>query len=295
MARPAKKGVDYFSHDCVSGKTIYILEEKHGNDGYAFWFKLLEFLGTKQDHVLDCSNVPDMEYLQAKSRITREKMEEILCLLANLDAIDKELWSQKIVWSQGLIERISPVYVNRKLKTPSKPSFYARNPDQTAVSTEKSTQSKVKESKGEKSKVKSTTVLSASVEADRLNIVKKEYETLSTELAGKDQREVYKAIRDFVTDKKPGFAEPFVDAWNIFAPNNNLETVQEITKDRRDKIRIRTREPAFDFFKILGAIRQNSFYRGENSSNWKIDFNYVIHSEKNYIKLIEKYKENGSH
>ncbi len=69
MARPKKKGVDYFPHDCVTGKTIFILEQKYGNDGYAFWFKLLEFLGTKEGHYLDCHNIEDIEFLQAKTHL----------------------------------------------------------------------------------------------------------------------------------------------------------------------------------------------------------------------------------
>ena len=45
MARPRKQTVDYFPHYCKCGRTIFILENRFGNDGYAFWFKLLEILG----------------------------------------------------------------------------------------------------------------------------------------------------------------------------------------------------------------------------------------------------------
>lgn len=47
MARPKKQTVDYFPHFVKGGRTIFILENKFGNDGYAFWFKLLEILGGK--------------------------------------------------------------------------------------------------------------------------------------------------------------------------------------------------------------------------------------------------------
>ena len=50
MTRPMKKGVDYFPHACVHGQTMFILEQRWGNDGYAFWFKLLEMLGTTEGH-----------------------------------------------------------------------------------------------------------------------------------------------------------------------------------------------------------------------------------------------------
>ncbi len=290
MARPLKKGVDYFPHDCVSGKTLYILEQKHGNDGYAFWYKLLELIGTKNGHFLDCNNAADMEFLQAKTRLDKDCCLKILDLLATLEAIDQELWKNKLIWSQEFVDRISDVYANRRMKTPEKPNYYKSKPDEAEVSTSKSTQSKVKESKVKETKANAA-ALAASSEADHQRDLKKEYEELQKNMEGKDPREVYRLIREFVQTKKPAFAEPYVDAWNIFAPSNNLEQVKDITPDRREKIRIRSREPGFDFFKILGAIRQNAFYKGENSSNWKIDFNYVIHSQKNYVKLIEKFKE----
>jgi hypothetical protein len=121
--------------------------------------------------------------------------------------------------------------------------------------------------------------------------LKKEYQILQTENSDKDRKVVFGQIKNFIEEKKPGFPEPYVDAWNIFAQTYGLEQVKQISGDRRDKIRIRTREPSFDFFKILGTIRQDSFYRGENQQQWKVDFNFIIKSEKNYIKLIEKFKE----
>lgn len=290
MARPLKKGVDYFPHDCISGKTLFIVEQKYGNDGYSFWFKLLEFLGSKEGHYLDCNDIADMEFLQAKTRLDAETVFNILDLLAGLEAIDKELWAAKVVWTQGFIDRISDVYVNRRQKTPERPSFYSSKLQPDSITTSKSTQSKVKERKGNKSKETPNGVM-ASGEADLQKQVKEEYEKLVVANAGTDPREVYKVIRQFVADNKPEFAEPFVDAWNIFAPNNGLEKVKSITPDRRNKIRIRTREPEFDFFKILSSIRQNSFYTGDNTRNWKVAFNYVVESQSNYLPIIEKLKE----
>ena len=48
MTRPKKQTVDYFPHSCNHKKTIYILEERYGNNGYSFWFKLLEMLGNTE-------------------------------------------------------------------------------------------------------------------------------------------------------------------------------------------------------------------------------------------------------
>lgn len=134
--------------------------------------------------------------------------------------------------------------------------------------------------------------LKESEETTRQNELKEEYAKLLESTEGKDDREVFKVIRDFVNTQKPTFAEPFVDAWNIFAPTNNIPRVEHISQARRDKIRTRTREPGFDFFKVLASIRQNGFYRGEGQGGWKVDFNHVVESEDNYLKIIEKLREN---
>lgn len=67
MARPKKQTVDYFPHSCVHKKTMFILEQKYGNDGYAFWFKLLEMLGSTEGHFLSLKNGMEWEFLIAKT------------------------------------------------------------------------------------------------------------------------------------------------------------------------------------------------------------------------------------
>lgn len=159
MARPKKKTVDYFPHKCVSGKTIFILEQEFGNDGYAFWFKLLEQLGSKEGHYIDCKNASELRFLQAKTRLSGDKTLEMLNLLAELEAIDPELWEQKVIWSQNFVDGISDVYINRRVEKPSKPSFYTPKPTYAALSgpdysdpTAESTQSRLKEIKVKETK-----------------------------------------------------------------------------------------------------------------------------------------------
>lgn len=108
MGRPPKKGVDYFSHDCdAAGKpTCYTLQERFGNDGYAFWFKLLEFLGQRENLSFDCKLQAEWIYFVAKSKVSEEKAIAILDTLASIDAIDAELWKERIVWSDNFLERV---------------------------------------------------------------------------------------------------------------------------------------------------------------------------------------------
>ena len=165
MARPKKQTVEYFPHYVTSGKTIFILENNFGNDGYAFWFKVLELLGMTDGHVYDCRNTSDWEFLLAKTHVSEDLADRILKKLADLDAIDSELWKNRIIWSDNFVQNLIPVYANRKSKPPSKPVINSRNdsakgflPVETScggISTKKTLQSKVKESKVKESKKES--------------------------------------------------------------------------------------------------------------------------------------------
>ena len=157
MARPKKETVDYFPHFVNSGKTLFILEQNYGNDGYAFWFKILELLGSSDGHYYDCRNVPAWKFLLAKTNLSEEKTIEIFNMLVELEAIDKELWQEKIIWSDNFVKNLLPVYSNRKSELPKKPIITSSNDstdeflpvetEQNSISTETNSQSKVKESK----------------------------------------------------------------------------------------------------------------------------------------------------
>lgn len=128
MARPQKQTVEYFPHMVAGGKTLFILENKFGNDGYAFWFKLLELLGNSEGHYYDCNNSYDYEFLLAKTRVSEDIATNILNCLAELDAIDKELWQNKIIWSDNFIKNIADAYNRRKVELPQKPKLVNHNP-----------------------------------------------------------------------------------------------------------------------------------------------------------------------
>ena len=113
MARPKKATVEYFQHYTTHGKTMYTIEAKYGNDGYAFWFKLLELLGSTEQHFIDCNLDEEFEYLLACTRFNQEKAIEILNLLSKIVAIDTDLWEYKVIWSANFISNLAPVYSRR--------------------------------------------------------------------------------------------------------------------------------------------------------------------------------------
>lgn len=123
MARPIKHTVDYFSHDADAsiGKTITILENYFGHEGYSAWFKLLENISATNNHVIDVRNSVNYEFLCGKMKFKPERLTEILNKMAELDAIDSNLWKLKIIWCDNFVTRLSTVYEKRKQELPNKP------------------------------------------------------------------------------------------------------------------------------------------------------------------------------
>lgn len=142
MARPQKFTIDYFPHIVNGGKTMLILQNEFGNDGYAFWFKLLELLCNSDGQVFDYNNQASWRLLLAITLVSEDIVIKILQLLADLNAIDPELHREKIIWSQSLVENLELVYRRRSTGIPEKPVIVSNNPPSVGVSVNKSTQTK---------------------------------------------------------------------------------------------------------------------------------------------------------
>lgn len=152
MTRPRKQTVDYFPHSCIHGQTMFIIEQRYGNDGYAFWFKLLELLGKTTGHYLDLEKISTLEFLASTTRISPDTCLEILNLLGRLEAIDPELWESKIIWSDNFVNGITDAYRNRVLETPKRPDNLRKKPPISRQSDVENPQTKLKESKVKKTK-----------------------------------------------------------------------------------------------------------------------------------------------
>lgn len=131
MGRPRKQTVDYFPHFVsTDSRTKFILEQSWGNDGYAFWFKLLELLGRSEGHYYDCSAAANEKYLVALMKIDESTINDILATLADLGNIDKKLWDErKVIWCQSLVDNLQDVYSKRTVSAPMKP-FEEKQPEQ---------------------------------------------------------------------------------------------------------------------------------------------------------------------
>lgn len=131
MGRPKKQTADYFPH-FVGGsrRTLFVLEEEWKNDGYAFWFKLLEMLCESDGHYFDMSSTANKKYLCAYAKVSEETITKILDTLADLGNIDKELWEKReIVWCQQLVDNLKALYDKRTTPMPQKPGFGEFTPE----------------------------------------------------------------------------------------------------------------------------------------------------------------------
>jgi len=124
MARTQKDIVNYFPHDAYASAksdTVTVLQSKYGNDGYAFWFKLLEKLATTDGHYIDLKNPARLQVFMAKMGVEKLLGVEMLNLLVEMEAIDKELWESRVIWCQNLVDNVADVYKNRRREIPTKP------------------------------------------------------------------------------------------------------------------------------------------------------------------------------
>lgn len=127
MARPIKLTADFFSHDAHAseGRTLTIIESLYDSDGYKAWFKLLENLCVYKNHVIDVRNPIDFDFLAGKMRFKPDRLLEIINKLAELEAIDQELWVHRVIWCQNFTDRLVDLYDRRKKSLPERPPVSA--------------------------------------------------------------------------------------------------------------------------------------------------------------------------
>ena len=81
----------------------------------------LSLLGKTEGHYYDYNNPDDWLFMLAETHVSEDKALEILETLAKIGSIDKELWQQKIIWSQHFVDNLTTLYVRRKDDLPLRP------------------------------------------------------------------------------------------------------------------------------------------------------------------------------
>lgn len=260
MARPSKQTVEWFPHSCNHKRTMFILEQKYGNNGYCFWFKLLEILGGSDGHYFDASTVENREYLQARMHLSWDICLEILELLSRLEAIDKNLWEcNQVVWCQNFVDGISEVYKKRIAEAPQKPSFRTGNPPVDEFPHRKPSNNGV---------------------SDTGNPQRERVEEVEELERGEEVEET----------RKPLPLSEITHAWNTTC-GDILPSVSKLTRGRKDKLTVRldeTQRYTLDWWRsYFERIRASSFCCGDNDRGWRADFDWAIRSEDVICKVFE--------
>ncbi|BCJ86479.1 DUF4373 domain-containing protein [Effusibacillus dendaii] len=116
MARPVKEGMDYFSHDtdAVNDEKIEALRMLYGNDGYAFYFILLERIYRTNDFELDISDAETIQILAKKVGVTEEKFHQILQSALKWNCFDREAYEKRrVLTSSGIKKRAATIIEKR--------------------------------------------------------------------------------------------------------------------------------------------------------------------------------------
>ena len=168
MARPRKEGLDYFPHDtdAVADEKIDAMRALYGNDGYAFYFILLERCYSTAAGEFDLSKPAIFVSVVKKIMVSEERFLEMLDTAFDIELFDRQAWEErKVITSNGVRKRVEKVdeerYKNR-LKKSKKKASASENPEKTPLKSkeensftevlpsenpEKTPESKVKKSK----------------------------------------------------------------------------------------------------------------------------------------------------
>ena len=117
IARPQKEGMDYFPHDndAANDEKIEALRVLYGNDGYAFYFILLERIYRTAEFELDVSDAETTQILCRKVAVTEEKFNAMLETALKRKCFDQEAYEQRsVLTSIGIKKRASVVIEKRE-------------------------------------------------------------------------------------------------------------------------------------------------------------------------------------
>jgi len=155
MARPHKDGMDYFPHDsdAVNDEKIEALRVLYGNDGYAFYFILLERIYRTADFELDVSDAETTQILSRKVAVTEQQFGIMLETALKRKCFDREAYEERgVLTSPGIKKRASVVLEKREnMRSKYQPKREivsdAETTQKLSSKATESPQSKVKESK----------------------------------------------------------------------------------------------------------------------------------------------------
>lgn len=140
MARPRKSGLDYFPHDtdAASDEKVEALRALYGNDGYAFYFIMLERIYRMPNAEMDVSDAETRQILSRKIAVTPERFDELLQAALKWKCFDPEIYRKRgVLTSNGIKKRAAVVEEKRaRMRERYKKISAAEKGAETGVSAE---------------------------------------------------------------------------------------------------------------------------------------------------------------
>ena len=155
MARPRKKGLDYFPHDvdAMNDEKIESLMFLYGAKGYLFYFGLLERIYRTNNQELDVSASETIQILGKKLGINSEEWDKMLASAINFGCFDGDAYKDRQVLTSNGIKNRAGVVIEKRLKMRDKYHKQVSTSETPQETPPETRQSKVKESKVKESKV----------------------------------------------------------------------------------------------------------------------------------------------
>jgi len=299
MARKPKQGLSYFplDVDIFEDDKLQLVSAEHGweaeyiairllcliyKNGYYYKFTEAEaiLLAKRIGGTIKGTRILEIvDELIARNFFDKQKYDDYQILTSKgiqtryVDAAGRRLSVQML--AEYLVSGIN-VYINKD------------NVNINSINDDRSTQIKVNKSKVNKTKENNTDTI---VSDGKTKVSPTEDEVVAKELKAeyKTLPKTKKDIFRFIKENRPGFIEPYVALWNIWAEERNKPKVSTITKSRRSHLTARLKEPAFDFLKILELASKSTYLLKPH--NW-FGFDWLTKNDDNYTKLLEgKYQQ----
>ena len=117
MARPQKEGMDYFPHDvdATNDEKIEALRSLYGNDGYAFYFIMLERIYRTKNFEINVSDAETIQILSRKIGIDTALFEKMVSTSVKHGGFDKKEYETRgVLTSNGIKKRAGLVIAKRE-------------------------------------------------------------------------------------------------------------------------------------------------------------------------------------
>lgn len=158
MARPQKEGMDYFPHDtdAVNDEKIEALRALYGNDGYAFYFIMLERIYRTADFEINVSDAETQketfQILAKKVGVSTEIFEQMLNAALKWGCFSKKDYEKRgVITSKGIKKRAAVVLEKRRRM---REKYHQEKQEVSAAETREETGAETPQRKEKKSKVK---------------------------------------------------------------------------------------------------------------------------------------------